>query len=469
MTASTATDREGLATIVEQQMEEWSVPGIAVGRLRAGEIAAEGFGVRSLETGQPVTPATLFQIGSITKVFTTTLVMTLVDEGKLDLDTPVIQYRPDLRLADEEALRTITLRHLLTHTSGLEGDYFNQVGPRYGFGDDALDREIADFPELRQMTRPGEIWAYCNAGFHLASAIVERVLGQKYEAAMRERVFEPLSLERTFFFAHEAITYPVAVGHTQKEPGSAEHEIARVYPRPRSAHAAGAIISTVGDLLRFARMHLEGGSLDGKRVLSEASVRAMQTPQTPAGNFADHYGLGWALQTIDGATVVSHGGTTNGFQAQLALVPARGYAIAILTNSSRGAAAYRPILHWALEHDCGLHQDEPEPISLSLDDLARFAGHYESSFTKVDVTPDDGGLCFVVVSKNLSKGTETAQPPFSAVPISETRFMVTEGDATSTRIDFIPGQGDAPRFVRLGGRLCARLADAAAPEAPNRE
>src|SRR5262249_38928713 len=150
----------------------------------------------SIETEQPVRPDTLFQIGSISKVYTATLIMQLVDVGKLALDEPIITYLPDLKLADTAARQTITLRHLLSHTSGLFGDYFDD----FGHGDDALTRAVATFDTLRQQFAPGALWTYCNSGFGLAGAIIERVIGQPFETAMRERIFKPLGLERSFYF-----------------------------------------------------------------------------------------------------------------------------------------------------------------------------------------------------------------------------------------------------------------------------
>src|SRR5579884_179400 len=227
-------------------------------------------------------------------------------------------------------------------------------------GDDALAKAIAEFHTLPQQTQPGETWAYCNAGFYLTGRIIERVLDSGYEAAMREWIFQPLGLERTFFFAHEAIVYPVAVGHVSKEPGSAEHEIVRSYPLPRCVNAAGGIISTVGDLLRFAAFHLDGGRAGDEQLLAPDLVASMQEPQTEAGSFADHYGIGWSLRTVDGHQLVAHGGTTNGFNAELLLVPEAGFAVAMLTNSGRGHTAMRELQAWVLEQALGIHEREPE-------------------------------------------------------------------------------------------------------------
>jgi CubicO group peptidase (beta-lactamase class C family) len=158
-----------LEETVIQQMARWSVPGLAIGLLHQGQVEMSGYGIASVETVQPVVPETLFQIGSISKVFTTTLVMTLVDEDRLDLDQPVITCLPELPLADPAARQGVTLRHLLTHTGGFVGDRFDD----HGSGDGALARAIAALGILRQQTPLGETWTYCNAGFDIAGRCVE--------------------------------------------------------------------------------------------------------------------------------------------------------------------------------------------------------------------------------------------------------------------------------------------------------
>lgn len=452
-----------VADRVRAEMERWHIPGVAVGILRDGQRETGGFGVCSLETGQPVVADTLFQIGSITKVFTTTLVMRLVDGGTLALDTPVITYLPELRLADEQGQRSVTLRHLLTHTSGFYGDFFDD----FGMGDDALAKCVAALHTLPQQVAPGDLWAYNNAGFYLAGRIVETVLDMPFERAMREQVFEPLGLKRSFFFAHEAIVYSAAVGHTQVTPGADEHEVARLYPLPRSVAAAGGIISTVDDLLTFAAFHLGDGTWNGTRILSEESLQAMRTPHVKAANFADAYGLGWALETLDGVQIVEHGGSTNGFQARLRVVPERRFAIALLTNSSRGSVLNDAVSKWELEHYCGLHEIERHPITQPDETLQRFAGIYRRPDGQITISVEDGSLRREMIFTDRLNNKEERHPPDFLKPLSETEFIVvTEGETKDSRVDFIVADDGRPRFLRLGGRLAAR-AEPNSMEIPN--
>jgi len=449
---TTAEQRATLDECVRGEMARWTVPGVAVGILREGQRELHGYGLTSIETEQTVRPETLFQIGSISKVYTTTLIMRLVDEGKLALDEPIVTYLPELTLADGQARETITLRHLLSHTSGLFGDYFDD----FGLGDDALTRAIATFDTLRQQFAPGALWTYCNTGFGLAGAIIERVTGQPFETAMHERLFNPLGLERSYYFAHEAIVYPHAVGHNQLHPGADEHEVARLYPLPRWVNAAGGIIANVNDLLTFAEFHLRDGlAHDGTRLLSAESAQAMRQEQTRAANFAEAYGLGWALRTAGGEQIVEHGGSTNGFQAKLALVPSRNFAIAILTNSSRGSVLNEHVRAWALDHYLGLREERPTPQRLSDEELSRFAGRYELPKEGIiTLTIRDGGLIRAMTLTDPLEGKTEHFPEDRLEAIGEREFVVvSEGDTQAARVDFIAGEVGAPRYVRMGGRL----------------
>lgn len=432
--------------LVREQMAKWAVPGLAVGILHDGRVETAGYDITSIETKQPVVPETLFQVGSISKVFTATLVMTLVDEGKLDLDVPVSEYVPDLPLADETARRTVTVRHLLTHLGGFYGDRFDD----HGIGDDALARAVAAFGDLKQQTAPGDLWTYCNAGFDLAGRAVELILGQPFEEAMRERVFKPLGMERSTYFAHEAIRHSVAVGHTQLP--NQEARIADPWPIPRRSNPAGGISSNVDELLRFARAHMQDGELDGVRVVSAELARAMRTTQTEAA-YPQTWGLGWSLQQIGGLTVAGHGGATNGFMARLTTVPARGFAIAILTNGDHGSAAHGKIGDVALERFLGIKAEKPAPIDLDEAALSRFARTYRHGLADLTLKVADGGYRVERVTRNPFSGEETVREPIPMVPVSERMFVVDGGELDGAYAEMILDADGGVRFMRFGGRL----------------
>jgi CubicO group peptidase (beta-lactamase class C family) len=455
MTQGTAMGRDqSLDDVVGEAMAEWRIPGVTVAILHDGEVETHGYGVISLETDYPTRPDTLFQVGSNSKVFTATLVMRLVEAGLLDLDAPIGAYLPDLALADTEALRRITLRQLLSHTSGLEGDRFEDTGE----GDDALTRYVAGAADWAQETTPGEFWSYCNSGFGIAGRIIEAVTDATFEAAMRERVFEPLGLERSFYFAHEAIVSSAAAGHTQL-PGEDAPHVARPYHIGRRAHPAGGIIASAGDLLAFLRFHMGDGTVKGEQVLSAASMRAMQEPQVWLDE-EQAWGVGWGLRDIDGARVIRHGGGTNGHITQMLAVPAQSFGLVILTNGNRGAHVVEAVEKWALARFCGVHDRDPEPVSLADEQLERLAGIYTQRLQTAVVALEDGALTMTVTGNNPFSGEKIAYPPIPLVPTGEWEVMATEGEWKGSRSRFIPGDDDRPRFLRLGGRLAPRQPDA---------
>lgn len=440
----TGTGATTLDSLIQQQMEHWRIPGVVVGVLKDGDVRIDAWGVANLNGVEPMRPEMLARVASISKVFTATLAMILAEDGVVTLDTPVIEYLPDLRLADAEVQRTITLRHLLSHGSGLHGDFFIDMGQ----GEDALAKAIAEFHRLRQVYRPDELWAYTNSGFHLAGRVLEVAGGKPFDVLMRERVFEPLGMERTCFFAHEILCWPHAVGHAPVAPGSREHRVAGQY-YPRNRFPAGGVASNARELLRFAEFHMG----NGEGVLSAQSLAAMREPQRKAGNWAHEWGVGWDLRRIDGVQVIAHGGSINGFKSQLTLVPERQTAFVMLTNSDYGSAANLRFERWLLERECELSEERPTPITLPAADLARFAGRY--THPDADVTLTVEGDRLRIVARGGWPGLEGRVDYFAdiAAPISDLAFLIVEGDGAGTVCDIIPRADGSPRFLRRHGRL----------------
>jgi CubicO group peptidase (beta-lactamase class C family) len=442
-----------LGEVVEEARERWKVPGIAVGVLRDGIVEAAGWGVTSLETNCPVTADTIFQIGSNSKVYTTTLLMSLVDEGKVDLDAPAREYLPELRLQDAAALEQIRVRHLVSHQSGIWGDYFDD----FGWGDDALARSVAGIANLRQMYAPTTQWAYTNSGFNIAGLIIERVLGQSFEAAMRERVFEPLGLERSFYFPHEVFAYPHAVGHRPAEPGDDDVIVAREFWLHRAVGPAGGIHAPVLDVLEFDRFHL--GQLqprEGRTVISDAARAAMQEPQIKAAGLSDEWGLGWSISWVDGVKTIGHGGGTNGFITRNTVVPDKGVAFATFTNSLYGGAAIRPIERWLFQAVAGLRRSDPPLTTLTDAELAEYAGRYTNPLSTITVTVEDGGLSLRASSYNTMTQQTIDYPPVRYYPADTDTFMATSGREEGVTIDFVRHPNGSLRFIRVGGRFAER-------------
>src|SRR5947207_11473434 len=267
--------------------------------------------------------------------------MQLVDEGLLDLDAPIVEVLKEFRVADPDVTDRVTMRHLLAHTSGIDGDHFVDTGR----GDDCLEKYAATCAELQQTHPLGATMSYCNAGYVVAGRVIEKVTGKVWDAAMKERLFDPLGLSRTVTLPEEVLRFRSAFGHVV-EPNEPP-KLAPAWHLPRSTGPAGVISSTAGELLAFTRMHLEEGrAADGKQLLSPASVRTMQEPQVEVPDpytLGSHWGAGWILFDWDGRRLIGHDGNTIGQSAFLRIVPDRGLAIALLTNGGNAHELYEEL------------------------------------------------------------------------------------------------------------------------------
>ncbi|MFN2590487.1 MAG: serine hydrolase domain-containing protein, partial [Actinomycetota bacterium] len=196
-------DPAALRTRLQELMKEHEVPGAAVGVFAEGRTIEVAAGVVNLRTGVEATPDTVFELGSIGKSWTATALMQLVDEGLADLDVPIRTYLPDFRVADPDVSATVTLRHLLSHTSGIDGDHFEDTGR----GDDCLERYVASCASLGQTHPMGDTMSYCNTGYSIIGRIIEVLTDKVWDDAMRERLFEPLGLTRTGTLPEHAILH----------------------------------------------------------------------------------------------------------------------------------------------------------------------------------------------------------------------------------------------------------------------
>ena len=452
---------QDFTSFVPAEMARLDVPGVVVGVVHGDERVVRPFGVASIETGFPVRADTLFQWGSISKLHTTTKVMHLVDEDILDLDVPVQHFLPEFRLATSEAGQTLSLRHVLTHTGGFHGDHFVDYGPC----EDAVFRALAQFPSLHQYAPPGAVWAYANTGFQVAAAVIQRMRARAFEDAVRECLLAPLGLEHTFYFADDVVTHPVATGHNKVQGQSLE--LTRVWARHRARNGNGGLTGSMDDLLTFAAFHLGDGTAGGKRVLSRASLTEMREGLVSAGCFAEGYGLGWRMQQYGDTRVYGHGGSTNGFRAELQCVPEQHFAVAVLTNSNTGSHLAEAVTNRVLEQALGLRRTAPTSLPLPDSALQRFAGRYRRPGNDLTVTIANGGLRLAWSSSNvftkeaLPATVMRADPVAAALPLTGAvdtssqlpRFLLRDGPLGGQTVDILPEEDGTVRFLRMDGRL----------------
>ncbi|MFE4663590.1 serine hydrolase domain-containing protein [Streptomyces sp. NPDC056716] len=373
-------------------LRESQVPGAAVAVSVGDEVVEAAAGVLSTATGVEATVDSLFQIGSITKVVTATLVMQLADEGRLDLDAPVRAVLPEFRIADERAARRITARHLLSHVAGFEGDVFTDTGK----GDDCLEKYVGVLRDVPQLFEPGAMFSYNNAGFCVLGRMVEVLRGEPYDVCARNHLFTPLGMTHTASDPYEAIVHRAAVGHVERVPGK-PLEPTPIWALARSNAPAGSMLAMrPRDLLAFARMHLaEGRGPHGTTVLSPASARAMRLPQItlPDIDQGTAWGLGWELFDLPDGPLFGHDGNTIGQSAFLRVAPERGVAVAILTNGGLSRQVYAEIAGRVLGELGGVGLPAPPTPggTAPIREASRYLGTYTSSTSETTVSRDPAG------------------------------------------------------------------------------
>ncbi|CCH30101.1 serine hydrolase domain-containing protein [Actinosynnema sp. NPDC047251] len=443
------------------------VPGVQVGVL---ELDADGnaevrvlvSGVTSLDTGVTVTEDTLFQYGSISKVWTTTLLMQLVDEGLLTLDTPVVDVLPEFRLADPEHAPKVTVRQLVTHTSGIDGDIFLDTGD----GDDCVEKYVAALAETLPYTRPGGPLSYCNAGFVLAGRIIEVLRGTSWDDAVAQHLARPLGLTHVITRAKEAPLFRTAVGHQDNpdqdnpDPDAAGKVVpAKVWMLPRSVGPAGLITGTADALLRFGALHLRDGvGLNGERVLSAESAQAMRTLQVDLSGVSTvdrGWGLGWILSDwgrADGAPVTAsqHGGHTIGQVARLVTFPEIGVAVCVLTNADRGLGLSDELLD-LIGAELGL--SAPKPLVEEGADLDDLLGTYETVMVRQTIGRDEDGRYYTDLETKTPGIEDAVQPRREVVPSGKGRFLTDVNGAQTEFTHVVDGEDEYLYMFRLFKRV----------------
>ena len=438
-------------------------PGAALGVVVDGEVITAAAGVLNRNTGIEATPDSVFQIGSVSKLWTATLVMQLVDDGKIDLDAPVRTYLPDFSIAEDAVSAAVTVRHLLSHTSGIEGDVFDDVGTN----DDCVARYVDALAGQGTVHELGETWSYCNSGFVLLGRIVETVAETLWDTAIKERLGAPLGMKQLGTTAADAILHRASVGHLPQPDD--EIIVAPVWSLPRALGPAGLINCSVGDLLAFGRMHLDDGRApDGTQVLSPGSVKLMREPQADClePRLADAWGLGWMLNHRDGRLVAGHGGNTIGQSAYFQTVPDRGVAVALLTNLGGGAKQADQLMRTLLAELADVSMPTPPAPAPDLQIAPEpLVGEYVRHGLKSVVDIHEGELRLTMLSEGEIAAQIGLDEPITVTlePYQQegelTRFVaqMPHSDGAWTPVTFY-GIGDdgRARFLHAGARVSKR-------------
>jgi CubicO group peptidase (beta-lactamase class C family) len=435
-------------------IQKYDVPAASIAVFADGEVSRAAAGILSLNTGVEATTDSVFQVGSITKLWTTTLIMQLVAEGKLELDQPVRAYLPDFKLVDESAAAAITPRQLLTHTSGFSGDAFTPTSR----GDDGVELFVRDVvPGLAQEVPVGAGFSYNNAGFVVLGRIVEVLRGQPYHQLLREHIAVPLGLKHLATIPDEALLYRAAVGHISPTPG-APLEVASVWSLVHGMAPAGSLLSmSAEDLITFGRAHLDGTLLD------RATIDQLWQPQVDVpriGGFAERWGVGWMIFDVEGGPLYGHDGGTIGQSAYFRLVPSRGVAVALLTNGGDTPALYDELVGHVLRETTGVELPArpvppSEPVAISAELVT---GRYDGVLLRATVSLEDGE--FWVLDEPVSEAAKLLMPESRRtrlVPLDESKLIAAEPEhGVHEVIAFREPAGGRASYLFRGGRLTPR-------------
>ena len=349
-----------LQPLIEDFLRKQEVPGLAIAIVDGGQVVWEhGFGVQSLKAKDPVTPRSLWHMASITKPFVATAVMQLVEKGRMNLDAPITTYVPYFEMADPRA-KTVTIRQMLSHTSGFPdvGDY-EWDEPVYDDG--ALERFTRSLKDQKLIFAPGERMQYSNMAYEVLGDAVAKASGKTFEAYVHENILQPLGMTTSTLLVKETDPALMTWGHELDARG--RPVASAVYPYNRMHTPSSNLHSNVRDMARWAIANLDGGKLDGERILEMETLDRMWTPvreiaATGPDVRRQAIGLSWFLGKHRGHEIVSHGGGDTGYLTDLVLVPEGRKAVAWMTNVDYIDPA--PITRAALDTVLGL---EPQPIA----------------------------------------------------------------------------------------------------------
>lgn len=482
---------DGLDEFITQAMKDWKVPGLALAVIQDGKVTLlKGYGYRDLEKQLPVTPNTLFAIGSITKSFTVTTLGMEMDEGKVDWDKPAHDYLPTFKLFTPELTEQVTIRDLITHRTGL---------PRHDLlwytSDFSRESILARLQYLEPSKPLRTNFQYNNLMFMTAGYIAGQLNGTSWEDAITQRIFKPLGMTGTNFSELETQNSD-DFGQPYRKGSDLKAELKRIpfdaqCPNRCAMGPAGEINSNVTDMSKYLLFHMNHGKVDGKQLLSENNSVQMQSPQmvmqgAPAFKETgeNSYGMGFFISTYRGHKVVDHGGNIDGFSANLSFIPADKIGVVVLTNLDGNPLPsivtrniYDRLLGldqvpWnqrALADEAGGKHAEQEAKDKGYStrklgthpshDLKEYAGEYSNpGYGKVTIEPD--GDSFKITLNKVSRKLEhyhydifqTPADPLDVFEKMKVQFFTDmDGDISSLSMPLQPDVKDIV-FTRLPDR-----------------
>ncbi len=419
---------------IEEQRSYHQLPGLAIGVVHDQDLVwAKGYGTSDLATGAPVTPETVFRVGSITKLFTATAILQLRDAGKLRLDDPVSRHLPWFALKSTfEDEPEITVRHLLTHTSGLPRE---AAFPYWTTHDFPTRKQVRDaLPGQDAVFAPASKYKYSNLGMSLLGEIVAEVSDEPWAGYLEKHIFSPLGMSDSSGTPGEEHFAGMTTAYLRRGDDG-ERRIADYYETRAIAPAAN-IVSSVADLARFAALQFSGGSRAGKtQILRASTLREMHRPHWIRDGWRSALGLGFRISRRDGKTVVGHGGWVAGHRSHLLLVPAEKIAVIVLTNADDASPSRFSYRAYDVAGAAIAKAVAPEPEPKQADPgWQRYLGEYADPWGweyKVMVLGDE----LVLYEHNYPPEDDPGDALTRLEPVAEHTFRMSDGELVVFELD----------------------------------
>jgi D-alanyl-D-alanine carboxypeptidase len=433
-----------LSAWIEGQIAYAGQPGLSIGVVYNQELVwAQGFGHANVERRVPATAATLYRIASITKLFTATAIMILRDEGRLQLDDPVSRYLPWFSIQNQQAdSPPITIRHLLTHTSGLPRE------AAFPYWDDSVfpsrEQIIESLPRQSTIYATETRWKYSNLALTLAGEIVMAVSGQVYAEFVQQRILDPLGMVSSRVCAPDPNDPQLATGYGRRLPDGSR--ALSPFTDCKGLVPAANMSTSVEDLARFAMLQFRDGPAGGAQILRGSTLREMQRVHWLDPNWQMGWGLGFRISRQKDKTYLSHGGAVLGYRTDLVLCPADKVACIVLTNADDGNPAQHSekVFQWVAPAIAKAKQPEP-PGAEPRPEWQRFVGRYRSAWGDTHVLILNGELVAI--------GPALPDPmPFTSKlePVGENTFRIQSEDGGAAVGELVVFESDAEgKVVRV--------------------
>lgn len=430
-----------LDSAMTAELARTRTPGAQVAVVVDGRLAyTKGYGVADIETGRAVTDRTLFRVGSVTKMVTGALAAQLASEGKLDLQAPISRYVTELR---ERRVGTVTAHQLLTHSAG----WLDNAIPYGRMGEGALGEVMREVTDTLFFTAPGRVLSYSNPGYSMAGYVIERAADGRYGSLVEEKVLRPLGMPRATFRPLQALTHDFSQGHFGPPGGAGA--VVRPFTENTAQWAAGFLMSSAAELANLTIAFMDGGRFEGRQVLATDAVTRVVTGHQPVpGDSVGRYGYGVVATRVGGEPAWRHGGSINGFDATVLMLPQRKFAVLLFDN--RSGAPLQGIADLAARLALGISPPgapvAPAPRDATPAERALLVGRFRMGSTTIELLEEEGGL-------RLRQGTGPAIP---ARLVGADRLVATPPGGAPATFVLVRGERGRAEYLHLGMRSLAR-------------